>query len=103
ITDNTSPVLRDYSNAGDVLLVVFSGLRRTPREVPGFSFRGVARDLPANKLYLRDLTKTWFLRGLPGIADGVERTAAFLREEVAAVGARRIVMTGYSLGGFAAV
>jgi predicted alpha/beta-fold hydrolase len=46
------------------------------------------------------LRKAWFLAGLPGISSDVGGTAEFLRKE--AGGARRIVLTGYSLGGFAA-
>ena len=100
--DNVS-VLRDYSGPGDVLLVSFSGLKRNPHKVPGFSLRGTLTGLPAKKLYLRDLNKAWFLRGLCGVTSGVEDTVSFLRSEVEAVGARRVIMTGYSLGGFAAL
>jgi len=101
--DNDLAVLRDYSAPSDVLLVSFSGLKRHPEKVPDFSFRGTLRDLPLKKLYLRDLNKAWFLRGLRGMTTDVEQTVAFLRAEAAAAAARRVVFAGYSFGGFAAL
>ena len=101
--ENTSPVCRDYSANAEALLVSFSGLKRNPEKVPGFSLRGTLAGLPVNKLYLRDLDKAWFLRGLRGVTGNVEGTAKFLRAEAAAAKARRIIYTGYSLGGFAAL
>ena len=97
------PLLRDYSAQSDVLLVSFSGLKRNPEKVPGFSLRGTLAGLAVKKLYLRDLNKAWFLRGLSGATASVEATAAFLREEFSSVNARRLIFTGYSLGGFAAL
>ena len=101
--DDGSPVARDYSAASDVLLVSFSGLKRNPNKIPGFSLRGTLVGLPVSKLYLRDPDKAWFLRGLRGVTRNVDETVAFLLAEAASVGARRIVLTGYSLGGFAAL
>ena len=98
--DTGEPILRDYATEADVLLILFSGLKRNPQKRPGFSFRAVTGGLPARKLYVRDLRKSWFLAGLPGISEGVEDTAEFLRREAGK--ARRVVLTGYSLGGFAA-
>jgi len=86
-----------------VLFIVFSGLRRSPGEKPGFSFIHITGELPAKKLFVRDLTKAWYLRGLPGITRGVEDTAGFFRDEIKSTGAERVVMAGYSLGGFAAM
>jgi hypothetical protein len=101
--ENTSPVCRDYSANADVLLVSFSGLKRNPEKIPGFSLRGTLAGLPVNKLYLRDLDKAWFLRGLRGVTGNVGATANFLRAEATAAKARRVIFTGYSLGGFAAL
>jgi len=71
--------------------------------MPGFSLRGTLAGIPVKKLYLRDLDKAWFLHGLRGITGNVEETVAFLRDEFAAAGTRRVIFTGYSLGGFAAL
>jgi hypothetical protein len=101
--DDGSPVLRDYSAPGSVLLVSFSGLKRNPEKLPGFSLRGTLAGLAVKKLYLRDLDKAWFLRGLRGVTQGVEDTAEFLRRESHEAGATRMIFTGYSLGGFAAL
>ena len=101
--DDGHPIRRDYAAASDVLLVVFSGLKQNPRAVPGFSFKKITDGLPAKKLFLRDLDRAWFLKGLRGVTGNVDETVAFLRAEMAVTGARRLVLTGYSLGGFAAL
>lgn len=101
--DDGNPIRRDYAAPSDVLLVVFSGLKQNPRAVPGFSFKKITDELPAKKLFLRDLDRAWFLKGLRGVTSNVEETVAFLRAEAGMAGARRIVLTGYSLGGFAAL
>lgn len=101
--DHGSPIQRDYSSDARVLFIAFSGLRRAPKERPGFSFIHITGALPAKKLFVRDLTKAWYLRGLPGISRSVADTTEFFRSEIAAVGAERVVVVGYSLGGFAAM
>jgi hypothetical protein len=101
--DDDSPVLRDYAADSRVLFIAFSGLRRSPGEKPGFSFINITGSLPAKKLFVRDLTKTWYLTGLPGLTRGVEKTAEFFRNEIRSANAARVVMVGYSLGGFAAM
>jgi pimeloyl-ACP methyl ester carboxylesterase len=101
--DDGSPIRRDYAAESDVLLVVFSGLKQNPRALPGFSFKNPTEGMLVKKLFLRDLDRAWFLKGLRGVTAGVEETVAFLRAEVVATGARRVVFTGYSLGGFAAL
>jgi hypothetical protein len=101
--DDGSPVARDYSAASDVLIVSFSGLKRNPTKLPGFSLRRTLEGLPLKKLYVRDLDRAWFLRGLRGVTSDVEETVAFLRDEARSSGARRVVLTGYSLGGFGAL
>jgi len=94
---------RDYSEESHVLVVSFSGLKPNPRAVPGFSLRRTFMGLPIKKLYLRDLDRAWFLRGLRGVTKDVDETVAFLRREAQACGAQRVILTGYSLGGFAAL
>lgn len=86
-----------------MLFVSFSGLKRNPEKIPGFSLRGTLVGLNVKKLYLRDLDKAWFLKGLRGVADGVEKTAEFIQAEASSLNARHVVFTGYSLGGFAAL
>lgn len=103
--ETPSPICRDYSAEGDVLLVSFSGLKRTPEKIPGFSLRRTFEGLPVKKLYLRDLDKAWFLRGLRGVTANVDETVDWLAAEVASLKPRprRVIFTGYSLGGFAAL
>ena len=103
LIDDSVSVLRDYSAESGVLLVSFSGLKRNPEKIPGFSLRGTLAGLAVKKLYLRDPDKAWFLRGLRGVTQDVEGTVEFLRSEAVTVGAKKIILTGYSLGAFAAL
>lgn len=101
--ESLSSVRRDYTTDSDVLLIIFSGLKQNPSAIPGFSFVNVTTVLPAKKLFMRDLDKAWFLRGFRGETTNVEQSVEFLKAEVARAGARRVVLLGYSLGGFAAL
>lgn len=98
-----SSVRRDYTADSEVLLIIFSGLKQNPAAIPGFSFINVTAGLPAKKLFLRDLDKAWFLRGFRRETTNVEQSVEFLRGEAERAGARRVVLLGYSLGGFAAL
>jgi pimeloyl-ACP methyl ester carboxylesterase len=101
--ESLASVRRDYTADSDVLLIIFSGLKQNPSAIPGFSFVNVTAGLRAKKLFLRDLDKAWFLRGFRGETTNVEQSVEFLRAEMARAGARRVVLLGYSLGGFAAL
>ena len=94
---------RDYTEESRVLFVSFSGLRYKLDAAPNFVFRRSLKGLPIKVLYLRDLERAWYLRGLRGATRGVEETVALLRAEAESVRARRVILAGYSLGGFAAL
>lgn len=85
----------------DQAIVAFSA---RPVEPGRFHFFSVARLFPSrSKLLVRDPSRSWYNAGLPGVGDTVEEIAAWLREELAGLGARRVVTTGSSMGGYAAI
>jgi len=60
------------------------------------------RNVPAGAgriIYLRDVTKSWYLEGINGRLDTVERLADFLAEQTAGF---RTICVGNSAGGYAA-
>lgn len=101
--NDQSPIIREYDADSRVLCIVFSGLRRSPGEVPGFAFRRIMADLPAKRLFVRDFKKAWYLRGLHTLTRGVPDTVEFFKNEMRDIAAQRVVMVGHSLGGFAAM
>lgn len=63
----------------------------------------MSRDLEASRVFVRDLTQTWYHSGHAGIATDIDGTAAFLKEKIEEAGADRVVMVGNSAGAYAAI
>jgi pimeloyl-ACP methyl ester carboxylesterase len=57
----------------------------------------------ASKLLVRDPADSWYNAGLPGAGDTVEEIAAAIEAELAAMGARRAIAVGSSMGAYAAI
>jgi len=60
-------------------------------------------DWPVKQVLVRDFDGVWYQRGVRGVGDSVPEVAGRLRGVVAASGAARVVTTGGSAGGFAAL
>lgn len=71
--------------------------------MPNFEFFQMARDIAAHKYFFRDVQQAWYHRGLPGVAPRIDGIAAFIRDELDGIGARRIAFFGNSMGGYAAL
>jgi len=99
---SASGIERDYANPGDTFLVAFGGIKGE-LEIPVFEFTRLARELPAKKLFLRDLEQCWYHRGIAGIATDLDGLVAYIRTEARALGCRRIATLGNSMGGYAAI
>jgi hypothetical protein len=83
------------------LLVVFSA---RPIQPGKFHFFRLTELFPSwSKLLVRDPSRSWYNAGLPGIGATVEEIAAWLRDRVGEFGAERVVTTGPSMGGYAAI
>lgn len=92
-------VLEEYRNHG-TLLVLFAGLG-VGRSPPAFIFRKFLAEYPADKLFLRDLSLSWYLQGIPGVSGDVPSTVEFLRQRIR--GYRCTVFIGCSAGATAAI
>lgn len=89
------------TTGSDTLLVLFAGLG-VGRSPPTFVFRKFLRRYTnVDKLYVRDQTMSWYLRGLPGLTSDVGTTLAWLRHKTAAY--QRVVFIGTSAGATAAI
>ena len=58
---------------------------------------------PVSLIYLRDLQGLGYLGGIGGLGPDLNSTLAGLKNEVAFLGAKRIVCYGHSIGGFGAL
>jgi hypothetical protein len=84
----------------EVTLVAFGGIRGG-LGIPPYEFFRVTEGLPVRRVFVRDLDQVWYLRGVRGLGDTLPEAAAALGE---ALGAPvRLVTTGNSAGGFAAI
>lgn len=69
-----------------------------------FHFFKVVKPLPGlTKLLVRDPAANWYNAGLPGVADSVEEIAERIAWEVEQLGAKRVIASGPSMGGYAAI
>lgn len=91
----------EEKRGADTLLVTFAGLG-VGRSPPTFIFRKFLSPYAGvDKLFIRDVSMSWYLRGLPGISADVPATAREL--EARTRGYRKVVFLGCSSGGMAAI
>jgi tetratricopeptide (TPR) repeat protein len=83
------------------VFVLFAGLG-VGQSPPTFIFRNFLGDYgTVDKLFVRDLSYSWYLRGISGVSTSVATTAAYLERELA--GYERTVFIGCSAGAMAAI
>ncbi|HYJ60051.1 MAG TPA: hypothetical protein VE032_01135 [Actinomycetota bacterium] len=83
-----------------VTLVAFAGIRGGLGIAP-FEFFRVTEGLGVRRILVRDLDQVWYLRGIRGLGASLPEAAARLRAEIGE--GARVVLTGNSAGGFAAI
>ena len=89
------------------LTIVFGGLDPRVDTLPPFEFFKTFASSPSlfntHVLFVRDRQRAWYFHGIHGESNGVKSNIAFLRKEIEALDARRVVCVGCSMGGFAAI
>lgn len=91
-----------YSSTSKTMLIAFGGIAGA-LGIPPFEFFNLTKNHDLNCIYVRDLYQAWYHKGLPGVADDIAGIAVFLKEEIKKSGAERVVLTGNSMGGYAAI
>lgn len=92
----------DIEGEARVLLVLFGGIAGGV-SMPVFEFFRLTASMPGKKLFLRDPLRGWYQRGIPGIGDSAGKVRDFLSDVIARAEVDRVVMTGASAGGYAAM
>ena len=103
VLQSDAALAEDFTTGGDALLVAFGGLAGAPMGLPPFEFRNLSESLSVMRLFVRDPAQAWYQRGLEGLTDDVKSTADHLAERIDHAGAKRVVMVGNSMGGYAAL
>jgi hypothetical protein len=102
LEDIQASVTLDLKPGLDTLLVVFGGIAGS-LGIPPFEFFNTTQGIPASKIFVRDLNQSWYHGGLRGITDNIEGVRDYLKERMIEANARRTVLVGNSMGGYAAI
>jgi hypothetical protein len=96
------PVLTDFESDSDRLLIVFAG-KWTGEGIPRFEMTRSMAEVDARKMFVRDVTNSWYLGDLPGLENGLFSLAELIEEERARHRIRETICLGCSMGGFGAI
>ncbi|MGH7884200.1 MAG: hypothetical protein ACRENO_00740 [Thermodesulfobacteriota bacterium] len=102
INDPEKSAIFDLTHHKRPMLIAFGG-KAGALGMPPFEFFKITKNLDINKIYLRDLSQTWYHSGLRGITENIDDTVSFLRSKIDESGANKIVVVGNSMGGYAAI
>jgi hypothetical protein len=64
-------LVSDLSFQNRPLLIAFGGIYGA-LGIPPFEFYSLTKNIDVNKIYLRDLSQTWYHSGLPGLSDSID-------------------------------
>ena len=92
-----------WTDESDAALLIFGGMPITDTAWVPFQFVQSTLSMPVNKVYLRDMHRSWYHHGLRPDGVAIDDSAAFLMENLIAQGVKRIVCIGSSAGGYAAM
>ncbi len=95
-------VAADLSSESQTLLVAFGGFAGG-MGIPPFEFFRIASGLDANRVFIRDLNQAAYHRSLPDMTGGIDGIVEYLKRVVSEHEIRRTVISGNSLGGYAAL
>jgi len=108
-----SPLAKDHQEEGSMnleldgdsrtLLIAFGGMRGARIGVPAFEFSMASSELPVKRLFVRDLRQAWYHLGTPEYGPTLNSVAEGLRGLLAQHEVERLVVTGNSAGGYAAL
>ncbi len=92
----------DMSADSSTLLVAFGGLAQEVG-MPPFEFFGATGGLPVKRLFVRDPRQAWYHLGIIGHGRSIEAVGDSLGRLIARHDVERLVVTGNSMGGYAAL
>ena len=100
--DSDGPMSVEMDAESSTLLIAFGGMYGRIG-MPPFEFFSLAGEIPVKRLFVRDLHQAWYHRGMPGHGTTLTSVADSLGELVARHEVDRLVVTGNSAGGYAAL
>ena len=95
-------VAMDIKDGARTMLIAFGGMRGA-LGMPPFEFLRVNGRLRTSRIFVRDLAQSWYHRGVPGLGSTIDDAAAGIRTVLESCPPKRLVVTGTSAGGYAAL
>lgn len=102
MTDNKKPILEEINKNSNKLYILFGGIAAA-MGMPSFEFYNSSRIIDENKIFLRDLSQSWYQCGLSGIGNTVFDIGKFLDNKIKQIDPDEIFFVGNSMGGYAAI
>jgi len=101
-SDEKSSFISDFSIDSDIMLITFGEGWFKPGGAR-FALLKSTSEFSVKKLYVRDPRFAWYHQGLPETGESIRDVALFLQKKIKEQDAQRVVMTGGSMGGYAAL
>ena len=102
LVDERVGVGRDFAMQSKTIFIVFSTISEA-HAPPPFEFLAASSRVQVRRLFVRDVKRVWYHHGVPGLGNRVDVVAKSLRAILDEQGAERVVVIGYSAGGYAAL
>lgn len=101
VQDSDRPFYIQDFNQSSHLIIAFSGYAQ---DFEWFgNIRKYETEYKFSKFWLRDLAKAYWHGKLPGIECGVIPLSCFIKEKIKESNAKKVMMIGLSMGGYAAI
>lgn len=102
LVSNGAAIELDLLRPGKTIFIVFGGINQGVG-IPVFEFKGIAKEIEAKFIYVRDVSQTWYQGLHPGVGGGVYKLKNRLVEIINENKGHRLVCIGNSMGGYAAL
>jgi pimeloyl-ACP methyl ester carboxylesterase len=102
LEDPRAPLASDMDVDSGTLLLAFGGMAGK-LDIPPFEFFSLTGEMPVKRLFVRDLRRAWYHRGVPRHGETIPAVAASLAALIERQSVERLVVVGTSAGGYAAL
>ena len=96
------PLEIQKSDRGKNLYIFFGGIA-AGIAMPPFEFYKTSKILDEHRVFIRDLSQSWYQRGLTGISTEVNGTADYIAGLIGELQPQKTFFVGNSMGGYAAI
>jgi hypothetical protein len=102
VSDTAVPMSLDMRPDSRTLMIAFGG-RPGGLGMPPFEFFKITGRIRTKRMFVRDLRQAWYHEGVPGAGETITEMAESFAHTIGAHEFDRLVVTGISAGGYAAL